>query len=45
MALSERDGEGAAPTDRGAANKETEQIAVTGMEVKNDYQWNIGRVL
>ena len=34
MALSERDGEGAAPIDRGAASKETGQVATTRMEVK-----------
>ena len=34
MALSERDGEGAAPIDRGAASKETGQVAATRMEVK-----------
>ena len=34
MALSERDGEGAAPIDRGAASKETRQVAATRMEVK-----------
>ncbi len=34
MALSERDGEGAAPIDRGAASKETGQVVATRMEVK-----------